>query len=38
MNENRKKPVKKSKIQEKMEAMQQSQKKLQDMKSKTAKK
>ena len=38
MNENRKKPVKKSKLQEKMEAMQQSQKKIQDMKSKTAKK
>ncbi len=38
MNENRKKPVKKSKLQERMEAMQQSQKKLQDMKSKTAKK
>jgi YidC/Oxa1 family membrane protein insertase len=38
MNENRKKPVKKSKLQEKMEAMQQSQKKLQDMKTKTTKK
>lgn len=38
MNENRKKPVKRSKLQEKMEAMQQSQKKLQEMKNKTAKK
>jgi len=38
MNENRKKPVKKSKIQERMEAMQESQKKLQSLKNKTAKK
>lgn len=34
INENMKKPVKKSKLQERMEAMQQSQKKLQDMKNK----
>lgn len=38
MNENRKKPVKKSKLAERMEAMQQSQKKLQELKSKTTKK
>ena len=38
MNENRKKPVKKSKIQERMEAMQESQKKLQGLKNKTTKK
>ncbi len=34
MTENRKKPVKKSKMQERIEAMQQSQKKIQEMKSK----
>jgi YidC/Oxa1 family membrane protein insertase len=34
INENRKKPVKKSKLQERMEAMQESQKKLQEMKKK----
>ena len=34
MNENRKKPVKKSKLQERIEAMQESQKKLQAMKNK----
>ena len=38
MNENRKRPVKKSKLQEKMEAMQQSQKKLQDIKNKQTRK
>lgn len=38
MIENRKKPVKKSKMQERIEAMQESQKKLQDMKSKPSKK
>jgi len=38
INENRKKPVKKSKIQAKVEAMQESQKKLQEMKSKGSKK
>ena len=37
INENRKKPVKKSKLQERMEAMQASQKKLQDMKNKPGK-
>jgi YidC/Oxa1 family membrane protein insertase len=36
--ENRKKPVKKSKMQERIEAMQESQKKIQDMKQKSAKK
>lgn len=35
MNENRKKPVKKSKLAERVEAMQESQKKLQDMKNKS---
>ena len=38
MTENRKKPVKKSKMQERIEAMQESQKKLQDMKNKNVKK
>ncbi|RYD78572.1 MAG: membrane protein insertase YidC [Sphingobacteriales bacterium] len=38
INENRKKPVKKSKLQERVEAMQESQKKMQDMKNKSAKK
>jgi YidC/Oxa1 family membrane protein insertase len=38
MIENRKKPVKKSKMQERIEAMQESQKKLQDMKNKSPKK
>jgi YidC/Oxa1 family membrane protein insertase len=38
INENRKKPVKKSKLQAKVEAMQESQKKLQDMKNKGSKK
>jgi YidC/Oxa1 family membrane protein insertase len=38
MTENRKKPVKKSKLQERMEAMQETQKKLQEAKSKSAKK
>jgi len=38
INENMKKPVKKSKLQERVEAMQESQKKLQDMKNKPAKK
>ena len=37
MNENRKKPVKKSKLAERMEAMQESQKKLQDLKDRTNK-
>ncbi|MFC4262221.1 membrane protein insertase YidC [Ferruginibacter yonginensis] len=37
INENRKKPVKKSKIQEKVEAMQESQRKLQELKNKTNK-
>lgn len=37
INENRKKPVKKSKLQERMEAMQATQKKLQDTKNRTAK-
>ena len=35
INENRKRPVKKSKMQERIEAMQESQKKLQDLKSKS---
>jgi YidC/Oxa1 family membrane protein insertase len=35
--ENRKKPVKKSKMQERIDAMQESQKKLQDLKNKNAK-
>jgi len=34
INENRKKPVKKSKMQERIEAMQESQRKLQEMKKK----
>ncbi len=38
MTENRKKPVKKSKMQERIEAMQESQKKLQDLKNKPSKK
>ncbi len=38
MAENRKKPVKKSKMQERIEAMQESQKKIQDLKKKPAKK
>jgi len=38
INENRKKPVKKSKLAERMEAMQESQRKLQDLKNKTNKK
>lgn len=38
INENRKKPVKKSKLQERMEAMQETQKKMQEMKNKTGKK
>ena len=38
ITENRKKPVKKSKLQERVEAMQEAQKKLQDTKSKSAKK
>lgn len=38
INENRKKPVKKSKLAERMEAMQEAQKKLQDQKNKTSKK
>lgn len=38
MNENRKKPVKKSKLQERIEAMQESQRKIQDMKNKGGKK
>jgi YidC/Oxa1 family membrane protein insertase len=38
INENRKKPVKKSKLQERVEAMQESQKKMQEMKNKSAKK
>ncbi|MBC7866420.1 MAG: membrane protein insertase YidC [Gloeobacteraceae cyanobacterium ES-bin-316] len=38
MAENRKKPVKKSKMQERIEAMQESQKKIQDMKKKPGKK
>ena len=38
IKENMKKPVKKSKLQERMAAMQESQKKLQEMKSKTNKK
>lgn len=38
INENRKKPVKKSKLQERMEAMQATQKSLQDSKNKTIKK
>ncbi|RYY49692.1 MAG: membrane protein insertase YidC [Chitinophagaceae bacterium] len=38
ITENRKKPVKKSKLQERVEAMQESQKKMQDMKNKSAKK
>ena len=38
MTENRKKPIKKSKMQERIEAMQESQKKLQDMKNKNVKK
>ncbi len=37
INENRKKPVKKSKIQEKVEAMQESQRKLQELKNKNSK-
>ena len=37
INENRKKPVKKSKIAEKVEAMQESQRKLQELKNKTSK-
>ena len=36
INENRKKPVKKSKIAEKVEAMQESQRKLQELKNKTS--
>jgi YidC/Oxa1 family membrane protein insertase len=38
INENRKKPVKKSKLQAKVEAMQDSQKKIQEMKNKSTKK
>ncbi len=38
MNENRKKPVKKSKLQERIEAMQESQRKIQEMKNKGGKK
>lgn len=38
INENRKKPVKKSKLQERMEAMQETQKKMQELKNKTGKK
>ena len=38
ISENRKKPVKKSKLAERMEAMQDTQKKMQDLKSKTVKK
>lgn len=38
INENRKKPVKKSKLQERVEAMKESQKKMQEMKNKSAKK
>jgi len=37
INENMKKPVKKSKLQERVEAMQESQKKMQEMKNKTSK-
>jgi hypothetical protein len=36
--ENRKKPVKKSKMQERIESMQESQKKIQDLKQKSTKK
>ena len=38
INENRKKPVKKSKMQERIEAMQESKKKIQDMRGKAGKK
>ncbi len=38
INENRKKPVKKSKLQERVEAMQEAQKKMQDVKNKSSKK
>lgn len=38
INENRKKPVKKNKLQERMEAMQEAQKKMQEMKNKSSKK
>ena len=38
INENRKKPVKKSKLQERVEAMQESQKKLQETRNKSSKK
>jgi len=38
INENRKKPVKKSKLQERVEAMQEAQKKMQDAKNKSSKK
>ncbi len=38
LNENRKKPVKKSKLQERVEAMQESQKKIKQMQNRTAKK
>jgi YidC/Oxa1 family membrane protein insertase len=38
INENRKKPVKKSKLAERVEAMQESQKKIQELKNKTNKK
>ncbi len=38
INENRKKPVKKSKLQERVEAMQETQRKMQEMKNKSAKK
>jgi YidC/Oxa1 family membrane protein insertase len=38
INENRKKPIKKSKFQAKVEAMQDSQKKIQEMKNKNTKK
>ena len=38
IKENMKKPVKKSKLQERMQAMQESQKKIQDMKNKPGKK
>jgi YidC/Oxa1 family membrane protein insertase len=38
ISENRKKPVKQSKFQERLQAMQESQKKIQDLKNKTSKK
>jgi YidC/Oxa1 family membrane protein insertase len=38
ISENRKKPIKKSKMQERIESMQESQKKIQDLKQKSTKK